>query len=66
MIKVSSVEEMRPLITTMARGLCISDPGPVAKSRGSKPNAAMVAVISTGLSLLIEPSITASLSVLPF
>ena len=53
-------------MTTIARGLCISEPGPVAKSRGSRPNAAMVAVMSTGLSRLTDPSMTASLSATPF
>ena len=66
MISVSKVEEISPLITTMAKGLCISEPGPVAKSRGCKPKAAIVAVISTGLRRFIDPSITASLSAVPF
>ena len=54
MINVSKVELISPLITTIAKGLWISDPGPVAKSRGSKPNAAIVAVMSPILRVSTE------------
>lgn len=45
---MSAVAVMSPPITPMARGRCTSEPGPVAKSSGIKPNAVIEAVISTG------------------
>ena len=57
-ISVKKVDETSPPITTMAKGLWISEPGPVANNNGIKPNAAMLAVISTGRNLLADPSIT--------
>ena len=44
--KVSAVELASPPMTTIASGRWISEPGPVANSTGSKPNAAIVAVIA--------------------
>src|SRR5690606_23578411 len=58
--RVSSVELIRPPMTTIASGRWISDPGPVANSSGTRPNAAIVAVIMTGRSRRSDPSMTTS------
>jgi hypothetical protein len=49
-IKVNMVEVNSPPTTTVASGRCISDPTPVDSNSGIKPNAAINAVIKTGLS----------------
>src|SRR2546427_233247 len=56
--RVSAVELTSPPITTMASGRWISEPGPLASSRGTRPKAVMEAVISTGRSRRSEPSRT--------
>ena len=53
---------MRPPITTVARGRCTSEPGPVLKAIGIKPRLATRAVMSTGRSLSADPSTIRSLS----
>ena len=53
------MEVTSPPMTTMASGFWISEPGPVANKSGTRPKAAMLAVISTGRSLRIAPSNTA-------
>src|SRR5690606_33687778 len=58
--KVRAVAEISPPTTTMASGRCISDPGPVAKSSGTSPKAAMLAVIITGRRRRLAPSTTVS------
>jgi hypothetical protein len=61
-ISVSRVEDTSPPMTTMASGRWISEPGPVANSSGTRPKAAMLAVISTGRSRRLAPSTTTSAS----
>ena len=56
--RVSAVELTSPPITTMASGRWISEPGPLASSRGTRPKAVMEAVISTGRNRRSEPSRT--------
>jgi hypothetical protein len=56
---VSSVQVIRPPITTMASGRCTSEPGPVANRNGIRPSIATVAVISTGRKRIAVPSMTA-------
>lgn len=55
-MSVSAVELTSPPITTIAKGFWISEPGPVANSSGTSPNAAMLAVIITGRSRRTAPS----------
>jgi hypothetical protein len=49
----------------MAKGLCISEPGPVANNKGIKPKAAILAVINTGLNRRDEPSVTTLINSIP-
>ena len=60
-----TVEVKSPPITTAARGRCTSEPGPVAKRRGTRPRMATMAVMSTGLSLRSHPVKTASSFAIP-
>ena len=56
---VSAVELTKPPMTTTARGRWISEPGPVAKTIGTRLKIAILAVINTALSLVSHPSSTA-------
>ena len=62
---VSRVEEMMPPMTTVARGRCTSLPVPTLIAMGTNPSPATRAVVSTGRSRVMAPSITASSSALP-
>ena len=55
------VEEIIPPVTTTERGYCISEPTPVAKSRGKIPKSVVKAVISTGLNRSKVASFTRSM-----
>ena len=59
------VEVKRPPTTTVAKGLWISAPGPLASNRGITPKIVVKVVMSTGLNLELTPSITASFIVAP-
>lgn len=59
------MEETSPPITTIANGLCTSEPVPVVITSGSNPRAVVIVVIRTGLSLDKEPAIIASLKERP-
>ena len=52
---VRSVLEIRPPITTVARGFCTSAPVPVARAMGTKPSEATSAVMRTGRSRVRHP-----------
>ena len=65
MMSVSSVALTSPPMTTMASGFWISEPGPLAKSSGTRPKAAMLAVISTGRRRRFAPSTTISATYSP-
>lgn len=54
---VKMVEEIIPPITTVASGLCTSEPAPILNAIGTKPREATSAVIRTGRSLVKAPSI---------
>src|SRR5690606_41114944 len=54
---VRAVAEISPPITTAANGLCTSAPALVLNAIGRKPKLATDAVINTGLSLVLAPSI---------
>ena len=56
---VSTVAVTSPPITTTASGRWISDPGPVAKRKGTSASAAMAAVSVTGVMRRFVPSRTA-------
>jgi recombination protein RecA len=58
--KVSKVEEIRPPMTTMASGRCVSEPISRLMAIGNKPKAASMAVISTVRKRCIAPCLTAS------
>ena len=49
--RVKKVELINPPMTTMARGFWVSLPIPLDTAAGSKPIAAISAVITTGLTL---------------
>ena len=53
------VAVIKPPITTMANGLDVSEPMPCDNAAGIKPMAAIKAVITTGLTLDLTPSIIA-------
>src|SRR5690606_4034002 len=55
--KVNAVAEINPPITTVAKGFCTSAPALVLNAIGKKPKLATDAVINTGLSLVLAPSI---------
>ena len=57
------VDEITPPITTVARGLCTSEPIPVFSAIGMKPNEATNAVVNTGRSRVSAPFVIASSSV---
>lgn len=59
------MEDTSPPITTIANGLCTSEPVPVVITNGSNPKAVVIVVIRTGLSLDKEPVIIASLNERP-
>ena len=59
-MSVSRVDVTRPPITTIASGRWISEPGPLANSSGTRPIAAMLAVMSTGRSRRCAPRTTIS------
>ena len=59
---VRAVDVTSPPMTTIASGFWISEPGPVANSSGTRPSAAMLAVINTGRSRRVAPSKTALLA----
>src|SRR3990172_832509 len=63
--RVRAVDVMRPPTTTTAKGFCTSDPGPVARSKGTSPRLATRAVMSTGRSRRSAPIRTASSKVKP-
>ena len=54
-IRVSSVDEMMPPITTVASGRCTSAPVPTLRAIGTNPRLATSAVINTGRSLVSAP-----------
>ena len=54
---VNAVAEINPPITTVANGFCTSAPALVLNAIGKKPKLATDAVINTGLSLVLAPSI---------
>jgi len=56
---VKIVEKITPPITTVANGLCTSEPIPVFNAIGIKPSEATRAVVITGLNLVTAPSIIA-------
>ena len=59
-MSVRAVDVTSPPMTTIASGRWISEPGPSAKSSGTSPNAAMLAVIITGRRRRTDPSKTTS------
>ena len=54
------VDVTSPPITTIAKGFCVSLPTPVDKAAGIKPIMAISAVITTGRTLDITPSLIAT------
>src|SRR6056300_943275 len=62
---VRMVEDIIPPMTTVASGLCTSEPAPTLKAIGTNPREATSAVIRTGLRRVKAPSIIASSSALP-
>lgn len=62
MTNVRIVDEMIPPMTTVAKGFWTSEPSPDPNAIGKKPNEATSAVITTGLILLVAPSMVASLT----
>ncbi len=55
-IRVSSVDDTSPPITTIASGLCTSEPVPEVMTSGSNPKAVVIAVIRTGLNFDEQPA----------
>ncbi len=64
-MRVRAVEVTRPPTTTTASGRWTSEPGPLAKSMGKRPKAAMLAVIKTGRNRRFAPSTTTSPKAMP-
>ena len=55
-IRVNAVAVIKPPMTTMARGFCISAPEPCASAIGTKPSAGPTPVMKTALAFSIRPS----------
>lgn len=53
--KVNSVEDIIPPITTVAKGLCTSEPIPVFSAMGINPSEATSAVVNTGRNRVKAP-----------
>ena len=62
---VSTVDDTKPPMTTIANGFYTSEPMPVANNIGIKPKADVAAVINTGRKQDNAPSNTAFLTSIP-
>ncbi len=54
-----NIAQRMPPITTLANGLELSEPIPCETAAGNKPMAAIMAVIITGLILVLTPNFIA-------
>ena len=63
--RVRKVENINPYTMTVAKGLCTSDPIPVASDAGNNPMIATDAVIKTGLKRSFAPWITDAFNGIP-
>ena len=63
--RVSTVAVIKPPITIMASGFCVSEPTPWEMAAGIKPIAAIMAVITTGRTRDSTPVRIASFSGMP-
>src|SRR6266478_5794807 len=62
---VNNKVDSNPPTTTVASGLCTSDPMPVARAAGTIPNSATRIIINTGRNCAFAPAMAASSAVTP-